>query len=99
MRNHVLNGLAILLISATITNILLHWIIVCPTLYREGAQFPTGWLPWRIFRELDRYRDNLRARSESLSRYYILLLLRWFNALLAVVLGFWWLWMHYSPPA
>lgn len=88
----------ILLISATITNILLHWIIVCPTLYRDGARFPTGWLPWRIFRELDRYRDILRAQSESLSRYYILLLMRWFNALLAVALGFWWLWMHYSPP-
>jgi hypothetical protein len=99
MQNGIFNGLLVLLISATITNILLHWIIVCPTLYRDGARPPTGLLPWRIFHELNRYREILRARSDSLSPYYVLLLFRWFNAVLAIAVGFMWLSLTTRPPA
>jgi hypothetical protein len=99
MRSELFNGLLILLISATITNVLLHWIIVCPALYRDGARPPTGLLPWKIFNELNRYREILRARSDSLSPYYVILLFRWFNAILAIAVGFMWLTLATNPPA
>jgi hypothetical protein len=98
MQNHILIGLTVMLIGSTISTFLVHWLIVCPLLYKDGSPFPTGLLPWRMFRELNRYRDVLRARSESLSPYYIILLLRWFNLLLAVVVGLMWLTRYNSPP-
>ena len=33
-------GLSILLGVSLITNILLHWAVVCPRLYKRGAAFP-----------------------------------------------------------
>jgi hypothetical protein len=98
MQNHTLMGLTIMLIVATLSTFLVHWLVVTPLLYKDGSTFPTGLLPWRMFRELTRYRDVLRARSESLSPYYIILLLRWFNVLLAVAVGVMWLMQYNRPP-
>jgi hypothetical protein len=99
MRSPTFIGLTIMLIGTTISTFLVHWFVVCPLLRKDGSRFPTGLLPWRMFRELSRYRDVLRARSSSLSPYYIILLLRWFNLLLAFVVGMWWLMQYNAPPS
>jgi len=97
MQDRILIGLTIMAVGSAIANVLVHWILVCPTLYKEGARLPTGLLLWRMHRELSRYREKLRARSDSLSPYYIILLSRWFNLLLAVVVGFMWLSRFQNP--
>ena len=97
MTDRILIGLTIMAIGSTIANILVHWFLVCPALYKEGARAPTGLLPWRMPRELSRYRELLRSRSDSLSPYYIILLSRWFNLLLVVVVGFLWLSSFQNP--
>jgi|YelNatPaOPRAMG01_1025707.scaffolds.fasta_scaffold15877_6 hypothetical protein len=76
--------------------LLLHWLMICPALYRHGQRFPTGFLPWRVFRELRIYRSLLTAEARSLNRYYLYLLLFWFNILLGLVLGLLVLWDHTS---
>ena len=77
-QNRDLLGLIILLGVSLSANILLHWTVVCPRLYRKGARFPTGLLFWRVFPEMRRYRDLTSAAGRPLTFYYtgfILLLL------------------------
>ena len=97
MPDRILIGLTIMAIGSIIANIFVHWLLVCPSLYKEGARAPTGFLLWRMPRELRRYRDILRARSDSLSPYYIILLSRWFSIVLAIVVGFLWLSRMQNP--
>ena len=97
MQDRILIGLTIMAVGSSIANILVHWFLVCPSLYKEGARPPTGLFLWRMPRELRRYREILRARSDSLSPYYIILLSRWFSVILAVVVGFLWLSRSQNP--
>ena len=98
MEDRTLTGFTAILIVSTASTFLLHWIIVTRKLYKDGSRFPTGILPWRMIRELNRYRDVLRAHSESLSPYYIILLMRWFNLAIAVTVAFMWLSKYNAPP-
>jgi len=92
MQDHGLLGLLIPLSALVATNVLIHWLVICRTLYKQGAKFPTGLLFWRVFHELRIYREICRARGNSLSIYYITFILTWFNLLLAfgtVLLALW----------
>ena len=97
MEERVLTGLTILFGASAGASLLVHWLVVCRALYRDGARLPTGLLPWRWFHEMTRYKDLLRSRSESLSRYYIIVMNVWFAVVLGLVLGLVWLWR--SPPS
>ena len=83
----VLQGLMLLWTVSAAANLLLYWGIVCPKLYRSGARFPTGLIPWRYFHDLHGYQLILAAEGRSSNRYYILLFLTWFNILLGISLG------------
>ena len=91
MHDRVLTGLTVLFVATFILNLLVHWLIVCRALYKDGAHWPTGALPWRMHHELSRYRESQRAHSDSLSGYYIILLGRWFSLILGLMVGFMWL--------
>jgi|SRR5579862_2759620 len=95
--NKELLGLLILLGVSVITNILLHWAVICGRLYRHGAKFPTGLLFWRVFAELRRYRDLTRAAGKPLTFYYFGFVLAWFNLLLAVATVLRMLWIQSHP--
>ena len=96
-QNRDLLGLMILLGVSLVTNILLHWIVVCPRLYRHGARFPTGLLFWRVFPELRRYRDFTCAAAKPLTFYYTGFILTWFSLLLAFALALRILWLQTQP--
>src|SRR5271154_2013918 len=82
-QNHDLLGLVILLGASLVANILLHWTVVCPRLYRKGARFPTGLLFWRVFPELRKYRDLTSAMGRPITFYYTGFILTWFTLFLA----------------
>ena len=96
-QNRDLLGLMILLGVSLVTNILLHWIVVCPRLYRHGARLPTGLLFWRVFPELRRYRDFTCAAAKPLTFYYTGFILTWFTLLLAFALALRILWLQTQP--
>jgi hypothetical protein len=83
----ILEGLKWLLLAVTILNLLLYWGVVCVKLYRGGAKFPTGLLPWRYFHDLHGYRQVLSAEGKTTNSYYLLLLMAWFMLLLGLVVG------------
>jgi hypothetical protein len=83
-QNRDLLALMILLGVSLVTNILLHWIVVCRRLYRHGARLPTGLLFWRVFPELRKYRDLTCAAAKPLTFYYTGFILTWFTLLLAL---------------
>jgi hypothetical protein len=93
-QNHDLLGLVILLGVSLGVNILLHWTVVCPRLYRKGARFPTGLLFWRVFPEMRRYRDLTAAAAKPLTFYYMGFILTWFTLLLALALALRVLWLQ-----
>ena len=90
-------GLIILLGMTILADVLVHWLAICPRLYRHGARFPTGFLFWRVFRELRTYRDLTCARGRSLTFYYFGFILSWFGLLLAFALALRLLWVHTHP--
>ncbi len=87
--NQVLEGLKLLLTVAAALNLLLYWGVVCVKLYRNGAKFPTGLLPWRYFHDLHGYRLVLAAEGKSVNLYYLMIVLTWFTVLLGAVVGLW----------
>ncbi len=89
-----LPGLLILWSCSIGLQLFLHWFAVSRMLYRYGARFPTGFLPWRIFRELRDYRELLRAEARILNPYYFYVVLFVFNVLLGLTLGLYFLWQH-----
>lgn len=90
-------GLSILLGVSLITNILLHWAIVCPRLYKRGARLPTGLLFWRVFPELRKYRDLTCAAGKPVTFYYVGFILTWFSLLLAFATALRVLWIETHP--
>jgi hypothetical protein len=76
-------GLVLILAVSLVANILWHWILICPALYRRGARFPTGLLFWRVFAELRRYKEIMTAAARPITPYYLDFILTWFNLLLA----------------
>lgn len=95
--NKELLGLVVLLGTTLFGNVLLHWVVVCPCLYRHGARFPTGLLFWRVFRELRRYRNLTSREGKPLSLYYFIFILAWFNLLLAIFTALRMLWFQSHP--
>ena len=93
-QNHDLLGMIILLGASLSANVLLHWIVVCPRLYRKGARFPTGLLFWRVFPEMRRYRELTSAAGKPLTCYYTGFILTWFTLLLAFALALRVLWLQ-----
>ena len=90
-------GLMILLGVTGLANILVHWVAICPRLYRHGARFPTGLFFWRVFRELRAYRELTAARSRPLTFYYLGFILSWFSLLLAFAVVLRLLWVQTHP--
>jgi len=90
-------GLMILLGSFLLANILLHWMIICPRLYRHGARMPTGLLFWRVFNELRTYKYLTAAKGRPLTFYHLGFILSWFNLLLAFALALRVLWAQTHP--
>jgi len=86
-QNRDLLALMILLGASLITNILLHWMVICRRLYRHGARLPTGLLFWRVFPELRKYRDLTCARAKPLTFYYTGFIFTWFTLLLALAVA------------
>jgi hypothetical protein len=84
MKNHQILGLVVLLGLLVVVNILVYWFVICRALYKHGAKFPTGFMFWRVFKDLRTYRDLCRAHCLSLSPYYCTFILSWFNLLLAL---------------
>jgi hypothetical protein len=97
MPDRLLHGLTVVFVGSFIANLLVHWIMVGRALHKAGAHWPTGLLPWRMHRELNRYREVLRAHGDSLSQYYIIVLGQWFSLILGLVVGFMWLWQMENP--
>jgi hypothetical protein len=90
-------ALMILLGVSLITNILLHWAVVCRRLYQRGARLPTGLLFWRVFPELRKYRDLTCGMGKPLTFYYTGFILAWFNLLLAFATALRILWIETHP--
>jgi len=90
-------GLLIMLGLSVAANILLHWIVVCPRLYRHGARLPTGLFFWRVFGELRTYRNLTAAKGRPLTFYYVCFILTWFNFLLAFAVALRLLWLQTHP--
>jgi hypothetical protein len=86
MPDRVFIGLLIIWCVTTAASLLIHFLVVCPRLYRTGSRFPVGFLPWRWLRDMHRYKEQCRAVSDSLSPYYIFLLLAAFNVGLGLLL-------------
>ena len=95
--NRDIFGLMILLGVTVLANVLVHWLTICPRLYRHGARFPTGLFFWRVFHELRMYRELTVARSRPLTFYYLDFILSWFNLLLAFAFALRLLWMQTHP--
>ena len=91
-------GPLIILGVSVVASILLHWVVICPCLYRRGSRFPTGLLFWRVFAELRRYKEIKSATAKPLTPYYISFILAWFNLLLALGTAVRLLWLQTHPP-
>jgi predicted PurR-regulated permease PerM len=87
MDARVLLGLTALWGVAAALSVVIHFLVICPRLYRNGARFPTGFLPWRIFHDMHRYRELSRAVGDSLNPYYVYLILLLFSIGFGVVIG------------
>ena len=94
--NRELIGLLSLLGVSVLISLLLHWCVVCPRLYRNGARFPTGLLFWRVFQELRQYKDLVVATARPPTLYFLGFILAWFNLLLAFAIALRILWVQ-SP--
>jgi hypothetical protein len=90
-------GLVLVLGVSLVANILWHWTLICPALYRRGARFPTGLLFWRVFAELRRYKEIKTAAALSIMPYYLDFILTWFNLLLAFGTAVRLLWVQSHP--
>jgi hypothetical protein len=90
-------GYMILLGVFLLANLLLHWTIICPRLYRHGARLPTGLLFWRVFNELRAYKNLTMAKGHPLTFYHFGFILSWFNLLLAIALALRLLWAQTHP--
>jgi hypothetical protein len=90
-------GLVLILGVSLATNILWHWILICPSLYRRGARFPTGLLFWRVFAELRRYKEITTAAAKPITAYYFDFIFTWFNLLLAFATAVRLLWVQSHP--
>jgi hypothetical protein len=96
--NRELLALVVLLGVSLVAGVLMHWIVICPTLYRRGARFPTGLLFWRVFGELRRYKEITTAVARPLTAYYLSFILAWFNLLLALGTALRLVWAQSHPP-
>jgi len=63
----------------------LYWLEICRRLYQHGAKLPTGLAFWRFFHELKIYKDIRAMHGKSLTVYYLMPLLLWFNFFLLVI--------------
>ena len=97
MQDRVLLGLTILWSISAVLSLVIHVGIVCPRLYRNGSRFPTGLLPWRILTDMHRYKELCRAVSDSLSPYYIYMLILWFTIGFGFIVGLLHLWKQTNP--
>jgi hypothetical protein len=97
MHDRQLWGLVVLLGMLVAANILIHWLIVCRALYKHGSRFPTGFLFWRVFKEMRAYRELCKARGRPLTTYYVAFILAWFNLLLAFATALRALWEQTHP--
>ena len=95
--NRELLALIVLFGVSLVASILMHWIVICPSLYRRGARFPTGLLFWRVFSELRRYKEITTATARPLTAYYLSFILAWFNLLLAFGTALRLLWAQSHP--
>lgn len=86
MEPRVFTGLLMIWVGTTLLSVVVHFAVVCRRLYRAGARPPVGLLPWRWLHDMHRYKEILRANSDSLSPYYIFILLALFNVVLGATL-------------
>jgi hypothetical protein len=96
--NRELLALVSLLGVSAVAGLLMHWIVICPCLYRRGSRFPTGLLFWRVFNEMRRYKEIKTAMGSQLTPYYFSFILAWFNLLLALGTALRVLWVQSHPP-
>jgi hypothetical protein len=83
MHDRQLLGLLGLLGVLVAANLLIHWLIICRALYKHGLKFPTGFLFWRMFKEMRAYHELCKAHCRPMTAYYMAMILVWFNLLLA----------------
>ena len=95
--NKEILGLFVLLGITVLSNILMHWLVICTRLYRNGARLPTGLFFWRMFRELRKYKNVTSRVGKPLSLYYFAFILTWFNLLLAFAIALRMLWFQSHP--
>lgn len=95
--NKDIYGLILVLGVTFVANVLMHWIAICPSLYRRGARIPTGLLFWRVFAELRRYKEIMTAAARPLTVYYLDFILTWFNLLFAFGTALRLLWLQSHP--
>jgi hypothetical protein len=97
MEPRVFSGLLVIWVVTSLVSVVVHFGVVCRRLYRAGARPPVGLLPWRWLHDMHRYKELLRANSDSLSPYYIFILLAVFNVALGAALLVWHLQRLYNP--
>ncbi len=87
-------GLAVIDGALLALIILLYWIVVCPSLYRHGARFPTGLMPWRFVRDVRDYKEIIVSNGDFPFYYYLIWILAW--ALVGILfLLAWFSWQYY----
>jgi hypothetical protein len=95
--NREILSLFVLLGITLLGNILMHWLVICTRLYRNGARLPTGLLFWRVFPEMRKYKNVTSRVGKPLSLYYFAFILTWFNLLLALAIVLRILWYQSHP--
>lgn len=83
----VLRALTVILCVTLPVSPIIHWGVICRRLRQEGVRGMTGLLPWRYLGEMHRYKELCRAASDSLSTYYVFVVIHWFNLILGIVVG------------
>ena len=95
---HLILGLAGLSGGVLALIILLYWIVVCPSLYRHGARFPTGLMPWRFVRDVRDYKGIKLSNGDFPFYYYLIWILAWTFVCVLLLLA-WFAWQHYNDIA
>jgi hypothetical protein len=88
-------GLAVVSGGLLALIILLYWFVICLSLYRHGARFPTGLVPWRFVRDVRAYKEIIVANGDFPFYYYMIWILTWLLVVvlfILVVLS----WQHYN---
>lgn len=95
MNDQTILGLSVVAVGLLVIVILLYWFVVCPALYRYGARFPTGLLPWRFVRDVRDYKEIVVSNGDFPFYYHMIWILTWSLVVVLFILACV-AWEHYN---